>query len=141
MIWLIWAYAQAGEEPWFLEHPLTVTTDGVGGTLQVRVSHAAGDYWVMLSDPNGTTRRTADVTPSVGVYFTYTADLPGIWTVSVGYPFATGVSAAVEFTLSPGASRRDDDGDSSCGLLGLEAIMFYITFRGWRHRTRQISSI
>ena len=140
MIWLIWACAQAGDEPWFLEYPLTVTTDGVGGVLHVRVSRAAGDYWVVLSDPTGATRRTADVTPAVGVYFTYTADRAGTWIVSVGYPFATGVSAAVEFTLSPGSSGGDGGG-GSCGLLGLEAIFFYIAFRSWRRRTRQMGSV
>ena len=140
MILLLWACVQASDEPWFLEYPLTVTPAGVGGVLQVRVSRAAGDYWVMLSDPSGATRRSADVTPAVGVFFTYPANQAGTWTVSVGYPFATGVSAAVEFTLKPGSSGGSGDGDS-CGLLGLEALLFLLVFRGWRRRTRQTASV
>lgn len=140
MILLIWACAQASDEPWFLEYPLTVTPDGVGGVLQVRVTRAAGDYWVTLSDPSGATRRSANVTPAVGVYFTYPADQAGTWTVSVGYPFSTSVSAVVGFTLKPGSFREIGDGDS-CGLLGLEALIFYIAFRSWRRRTRQMASV
>ena len=140
MIWLIWACAQAvDDEPWFLHYPLTVTADGVGGILQVRVTQAAGDYWVSLSDPSGATRRSEDVSPAYGIYFTYPADQAGTWTVSVGKPFASDVSARVDFTLSPGGSRDVDGG--SCGLLGLEALLFLIAFPRWRRRTTRVGSL
>lgn len=132
MIWLIWACAQASDEPWFLHTPLTVTPDGVGGILKVRVTQAAGDYWVSLSDPSGVERRSASVTPAVGVFFSYTANQAGTWTVSVGKPFATGVSAAVDFTLAPRVTHEGGDDGGSCGLFGLEALLLL----AWRARRR-----
>lgn len=133
MIWLILACAQVvDDEPWFLHFPLTVTPDGVGGVLHVRVTRAAGDYWVSLSDPSGVMRRDESVSPAYGVFFTYPANQAGTWTVSVGKPFATGVSANVDFTLAPRTSHTLDFGGGSCGLLGLEALLFLV----WRLRRR-----
>jgi len=133
MLWLIVACAQAvDDDPWFIHFPLTVTPEGVGGVLHVRVTQAAGDYWVSLSDPSGTTRRSEDVSPAYGVYFTYPANQAGTWTVSVGKPFATRVSADVDFTLRPNTVHTLGGG-GSCGLLGLEALVFLLV---WRRRRR-----
>jgi hypothetical protein len=140
MIWVIAACAQAvDDEPWFLHYPLTVTPEGVGGVLHVRVTDAAGDYWVSLSDPSGTTRRSENVNPAYGVYFTYSANQAGTWTVSVGKPFATGVSADVDFTLAP--RGVNNLGGGSCGLLGLDALLVLFAFRSWRRRTGQVGSL
>jgi hypothetical protein len=141
MIFLLWVCAQASDEPWFLHYPLTVTPDGVGGVLHVRVTHARGDYGVWLYDPDGVQRRSQSVTPAVGVFFTYPANQAGTWTVTVGSPFATGVSANVDFTLAPSTSHTVDFGGGSCGLLGFEALFVLLAFRGWRRRTRQTASL
>jgi hypothetical protein len=129
MIWLIWICAQ---EPWYFDTSLTVTPDGVGGVLQVRVTHARGDYGVWLHDPDGIIRRYEHVTPAVGVFFTYTATMAGTWTVSVGWPYATGVSADVDFTLAPSTVHTSGDDGGSCGLFGLEALILL----AWRARRR-----
>jgi hypothetical protein len=124
-------------EDWFKDYPFTLTDAGVGGRLEIRVTDAGESYSVSLYDPAGGLRRSTSVSPAVGVFFTATADRAGVWTVTLGRPYPTlPVSARVEFSVGPGA-REIGGGGGSCGLLGLEVLLFLALAR----KIREVASV